>query len=345
MNEKWLKEDGRKEWVRKMNQGYHEIKEHGKREFPFNIYPCSIPVDFTHVALHWHEEMEIIAVKSGWAEQNPEQWWENLKLATESVLKQSNIDASDIKAIGISYQMHGLVVVDKNQKVLRPAIIWCDSRAVPYGEKAIETLGKEYCLSHLLNSPGNFTASKLAWIKANEPEVFEKIDKIMLPGDYIAMKLTGNSCTTISGLSEGIFWDFKNETISKELMEYYGFDQSLIASIVPTFGLQGEMNAEAAATLGLKIGTPVTYRAGDQPNNALSLNVLNPGEIASTAGTSGVVYGINRHVNYGPLSTGNTFAHANPDKANSWLGVLPCINGTGILNSWIKRNTASADTS
>ena len=201
------------------------------------------------------QEMEIIAVKSGWAEQNPEQWWENLKLATESVLKQSNIDASDIKAIGISYQMHGLVVVDKNQKVLRPAIIWCDSRAVPYGEKAFETLGKEYCLSHLLNSPGNFTASKLAWIKANEPEVFEKIDKIMLPGDYIAMKLTGNSCTTISGLSEGIFWDFKNETISKELMEYYGFDQSLIASIVPTFGLQGEMNAEAAATLGLKIGT------------------------------------------------------------------------------------------
>ena len=291
------------------------------------------------------QEMEIIAVKSGWAEQNPEQWWENLKLATESVLKQSNIDASDIKAIGISYQMHGLVVVDKNQKVLRPAIIWCDSRAVPYGEKAFETLGKEYCLSHLLNSPGNFTASKLAWIKANEPEVFEKIDKIMLPGDYIAMKLTGNSCTTISGLSEGIFWDFKNETISKELMEYYGFDQSLIASIVPTFGLQGEMNAEAAATLGLKIGTPVTYRAGDQPNNALSLNVLNPGEIASTAGTSGVVYGINGHVNYDPLSRVNTFAHVNHDKANTRLGVLLCINGTGILNSWIKRNIASADTS
>ncbi|WP_455498808.1 xylulokinase [Coprobacter sp.] len=291
------------------------------------------------------QEMEIIAVKSGWAEQNPEKWWENLKLATESVLKQSKANASEIKAIGISYQMHGLVVVDKNQKVLRPAIIWCDSRAVPYGEKAFESLGNEYCLSHLLNSPGNFTASKLAWIKANEPEVFEKIDKIMLPGDYIAMKLTGDSCTTISGLSEGIFWDFKNNTISKELISYYGFDQSLIAKIVPTFGLQGEMNVEAAAVLGLKEGTPVTYRAGDQPNNALSLNVLNPGEIASTAGTSGVVYGINGHVNYDPLSRVNTFAHVNHDKDNTRLGVLLCINGTGILNSWIKRNVASSDTS
>ena len=291
------------------------------------------------------QEMEIIAVKSGWAEQNPEKWWENVKLATESVLKQSKADASEIKAIGISYQMHGLVVVDKDQKVLRPAIIWCDSRAVPYGEKAFESLGKEYCLSHLLNSPGNFTASKLAWIKANEPEIFEKIDKIMLPGDYIAMKLTGDSCTTVSGLSEGIFWDFKNETISKELMDYYGLDRNLIAKIVPTFGLQGETNAEAVASLGLKEGTPVTYRAGDQPNNALSLNVLNPGEIASTAGTSGVVYGINGHVNYDPLSRVNTFAHVNHDKENTRLGVLLCINGTGILNSWIKRNVASPDTS
>lgn len=285
-------------------------------------------------------EAEIIAVKPGWAEQNPESWWENLKLATQAVLTKSGVDARDIKAIGISYQMHGLVCVDKNGQVLRPAIIWCDSRAVPYGQKAIEMLGEEMCLSHLLNSPGNFTASKLAWIKENEPTIYERIDKIMLPGDYIAMRLSGTICTTISGLSEGMFWDFKNGRIADFLMNHYGFDSSLIADIKSTFSEQGRVNAAAACELGLKEGTSITYRAGDQPNNALSLNVFNPGEIASTAGTSGVVYGVNGEVNYDPKSRVNTFAHVNHSAEQTRLGVLLCINGTGILNSWVKRTVA-----
>ena len=282
-------------------------------------------------------EAEIIAVQPGWAEQKPEMWWANLKLATGDVMHASGVSKEDIAAIGISYQMHGLVCVDKNQQVLRPSIIWCDSRAVPYGEKAFHSLGEELCLSHLLNSPGNFTASKLAWIKDNEPEVYAKIDKIMLPGDYIAMKLTGEVCTTVSGLSEGMFWDFKNNEVAKFLMEYYGFDKSLRATVKPTFSEQGRVTTFAAAELGLKEGTPVTYRAGDQPNNALSLNVFNPGEIASTAGTSGVVYGVNGAVNYDPKSRVNTFAHVNHTAEQTRLGVLLCINGTGILNSWIKR--------
>lgn len=282
-------------------------------------------------------EAAIIAVKQGWAEQEPANWWENLKLSTMAIMAESGVKAEDIKAIGISYQMHGLVCVDKNQNVLRPAIIWCDSRAVPYGQKAFETIGEEKCLSHLLNSPGNFTASKLAWIKENEPEIFEKIYKIMLPGDYIAMRLTGEICTTVSGLSEGMFWDFKNNRVADFLMDYYGFDKSIIADIKPTFSEQGRVTAAAAQELGLKEGIPVTYRAGDQPNNALSLNVFNPGEIASTAGTSGVVYGVNGKVNYDPKSRVNTFAHVNHTEEQTRLGVLLCINGTGILNSWIKR--------
>ena len=282
-------------------------------------------------------EAAIIAVKQGWAEQEPANWWENLKLSTNAIMAESGVKHEDIKAIGISYQMHGLVCVDKDQNVLRPAIIWCDSRAVPYGQKAFQTIGEEKCLSHLLNSPGNFTASKLAWIKENEPEIFEKIYKIMLPGDYIAMKLTGEICTTVSGLSEGMFWDFKNNRVADFLMDYYGFDKSIIADIKPTFSEQGRVTASAAKELGLKEGIPVTYRAGDQPNNALSLNVFNPGEIASTAGTSGVVYGVNGKVNYDPKSRVNTFAHVNHTAEQTRLGVLLCINGTGILNSWIKR--------
>ena len=246
----------------------------------------------------------------------------------------------DIKAIGISYQMHGLVCVDKDLQVLRPSIIWCDSRAVPYGEKAFDAIGEETCLGHLLNSPGNFTAAKLAWVKENEPELFDKIYKFMLPGDYLAMRLSGVVNTTISGLSEGMFWDFREKRVADFLMRYFGFDDSLVPDIVPTFSVQSEVCAEAAKELGLKEGTPISYRAGDQPNNALSLNVFNPGEIASTAGTSGVVYGVLGEINYDKKSRVNTFAHVNYTEQLDRLGVLLCINGTGILNAWVRRTIA-----
>lgn len=285
-------------------------------------------------------EAEIIAIKQGWAEQHPDQWWKHLKQSTQAILAESGIDPKDIKAIGISYQMHGLVCIDKDRNVLRPAIIWCDSRGVPYGEKAFNELGAEKCLSHILNSPGNFTATKLAWVKENEPELFEKIDKILLPGDYIAMRLTDRVCTTVSGLSEAMLWDFKTGAVADFLLEYFGFSSSIIPEIVPTFAIQGYITAEAAADLGLAEGIPVAYRAGDQPNNALSLNVFNPGEIASTAGTSGVVYGVNGEVNYDTKSRVNTFAHVNHTNDNTRLGIMACISGTGILNSWMKRNVA-----
>lgn len=291
-------------------------------------------------AFYPEKEAPIIAVKSGWAEQDPQMWWDNAKLSLKKVMADSSVKGEDIKAIGISYQMHGLVCVDKNQNVLRPSIIWCDSRAVPYGEKAFENIGPKECLGHLLNSPGNFTASKLAWVKENEPQLFEKIYKIMLPGDYIAMKLSGTINTTISGLSEGMLWDFKNKKVAKFLLDYFGFDESLIADIVPTFSIQSEVSEAAANELGLKAGTPISYRAGDQPNNALSLNVFNPGEIASTAGTSGVVYGVLGEANYDIKSRVNTFAHVNYQKEMERLGVLLCINGTGILNAWMRRNVA-----
>lgn len=291
-------------------------------------------------AFYPEKEAPIIAVKSGWAEQDPQMWWNYAKLSLKKVMDYASVTGEDIKAIGISYQMHGLVCVDKQMQVLRPSIIWCDSRAVPYGERAFEEIGSDKCLSHLLNSPGNFTAAKLAWVKDNEPELFERIYKVMLPGDYIAMKLSGVINTTISGLSEGMFWDFKNKETAGFLLDYFGFDWGVIADIVPTFGVQCEVCASVAEELGLKAGTPISYRAGDQPNNALSLNVFNPGEIASTAGTSGVVYGVLGDVNYDRHSRVNTFAHVNYTKDVNRLGVLLCINGTGILNAWIRRNVA-----
>jgi len=291
-------------------------------------------------AYHPKKEMKISAPKAGWAEQDPDQWWSNLILATNDVLQSAEIDPSEIGAIGIAYQMHGLVLVDKDHNLLRSSIIWCDSRAVGHGDHAMKTLGADRCLSSLLNSPGNFTASKLSWVIMNEPEIYEKAYKFMLPGDYIAMKLTGEINTTISGLSEGIMWDFRENSVADFLLEYYGIHEHLIPDIVPTFSEQGRLSASAADELGLVPGIQVAYRAGDQPNNAFSLNVLNPGEIAATAGTSGVVYGVSDEVKYDPESRVNTFAHVNHSPELNRLGVLLCINGTGIQYSWLKQNMA-----
>jgi xylulokinase len=285
------------------------------------------------------DEMKIIALKQGWAEQDTGVWWENLGNAVKSCTVKLGSKASAIGAIGISYQMHGLVTIDSSRNVLRPSIIWCDSRAVGNGEVALISLGRDYCLSHLLNSPGNFTASKLAWVKENEPEIYSKIFKIMLPGDFAAMKMTGEISTTYTGLSEGIFWDYTENSVSAGLMDYYGFDPGLLPSVSPSFSIHGKLLKTVAAELGLPEGIPVSYRAGDQPNNALSLNVLNPGEVAATAGTSGVIYGVTDVKKYDEHSRVNTFLHVNHSPANERMGVLLCINGTGILNSWLRRTT------
>ncbi|MCM1450328.1 MAG: FGGY family carbohydrate kinase [Clostridiales bacterium] len=285
-------------------------------------------------------EAPIKSQRMGWAEQNPAAWWEYIKEVTKQVIGRTCVDPHEIKAIGFSYQMHGLVCVDEKFDTLRDAIIWCDSRGVPYGEKAFSELGAEKCLGQLLNSPGNFTAAKLAWVKENEPEIFKRIYKIMLPADYIAWRMTGNLCTTPEGLSEYMLWDFRHNTPAKFLMDYFGYDMGLLPPVVDTFSYQGSITAAAATELGLAEGTPITYRAGDQPNNALSLNVFNPGEVASTAGTSGVVYGINGTADYDPMSRVNNFAHVNHSGQLTRIGVMTCINGTGILNSWCRRNIA-----
>jgi xylulokinase len=282
-------------------------------------------------------EMKISSPSPGFAEQEPETWWKELISATNLLRKKYPFHKNEIGAIGIAYQMHGLVCIDKKNEPIRPAIIWCDSRAVSYGAGAFDRLGHNFCLEHFLNSPGNFTASKLKWVKENEPENFSKIRHILLPGDFIALKLTGEVNTTESGLSEGIFWDYRENGIARSLLDYYGIDPSLLAPCVPSFGIQGKLNISAAAELGIAEGTPVSYRAGDQPNNAFSLQVLNPGEMAATAGTSGVLYGISDKPDFDPLSRVNPFIHVNHKNGHPRYGILMCLNGTGILNSWLRR--------
>lgn len=283
------------------------------------------------------EEMPMLAVQPGWAEQDPELWWHHVVISVKECLK--NVDASNVKAIGIAYQMHGLVVVDKNMKPLRPSIIWCDSRAVGIGEKVFSQLGHAYSLQHLLNSPGNFTATKLRWIKENEPAVYSQIHKIMLPGDFIALKLTGEATTTATGLSEGIFWDYQSNSVSQKLLDCLEINQGLLSRVVDVFSEHGVLTKATADELGLPAGIKISYRAGDQPNNAFSLNVLNPGETAATAGTSGVIYSVTNQNSFDMKSRVNAFIHVNSKADAIRNGVLLCINGTGILNSWLRKNT------
>jgi len=287
-------------------------------------------------AQHPEAEAPIIAVQPGWAEQSPEGWWQNMKVAFQKAKATQAFNPKEIKAIGIAYQMHGLVIVDKEQAVLRNSIIWCDSRAVPFGDAAFESIGQKEALATLLNSPGNFTAAKLAWVKKNEPQVFEKIDKVLLPGDYMAMKLTGTTTTTSSALSEGILWDFKQDAVSQSVTNFFQFDKQLFPAVQPLFAEHGVLKKSVAEELDLTTGIPVTYKAGDQPNNALSLNVLQPGEVAANAGTSGVIYGVSDELTYDPQSRVNSFAHVNYRPEQKRIGVLLCINGTGIANKWLR---------
>ena len=288
------------------------------------------------------DAMPIHSLHQGWAEQDPEMWWSHLCIATKELLRKSSVDPQDIKGMGIAYQMHGLVCVDKNQNVLRPAIIWCDSRAVHIGNNALDILGQERCFTHLLNAPGNFTASKLRWVKEYEPEIYDRITKVMLPGDYIAMKLTGEIMTTPAGLSEGMLWNYINDDIAEFVLDHYGIDPVCIPDITPVFSQQGSVHDKGAKETGLAIGTPVVYRAGDQHNNAMSVGVLHPGDIAASGGTSGVVYGVVDKLTYDAQSRINSFMHVNHTVQLPRIGVLLCINGAGSQYNWVKQHVAQS---
>ena len=282
------------------------------------------------------EELGIDAPYPGWAEQDPELWWKCICEGTREILSKTKVAAEAISGIGIAYQMHGLVTLDRTGQCVRPAIIWCDSRAVSIGAQTLEELGEPQCQEHLLNEPGNFTASKLRWVQQEEPEAFKKTETFLLPGDYIAYRLSGQSQTTASGLSEGILWDFQKGQPAYWLLGHWGMPDSLVPEIVPTFGYQSKVSKSGARDTGLSEGTPILYRAGDQPNNAFTLNVLEPGIVAATGGTSGVLYGITASPEVAELRRFNHFLHVNHTPEQLRIGQLLCINGAGSLYRWLK---------
>ncbi len=286
-------------------------------------------------------ELAILAPEPGFAEQDPDVWWEHVQNAV--CLLPEDLRAR-VLGIGIGYQMHGLVLVDDGHRPTRDAIIWCDSRAASIGDRAADALG-DYWMGNLLNSPGNFTASKLRWVIENEPDTIARSRWAMLPGDYIALRLTGRPLTSNSGLSEMALWDFAAGDRSHRLLEQFEIPDGMIPEAVPTCGPQGRLRPDMAAALGLPESVEVTFRAGDQPTNALALGVMEPGEVAATAGTSGVIYSVTADAFADPLQRVNTFLHVNRSSREAANGVLCCVNGCGSLMNWIRNKLFDADRS
>lgn len=282
-------------------------------------------------------EMPVDVPAPGHAEQDPELWWEGVRQLCVQLQARAGGAMQAVQAIGIAYQMHGLVLVDREIRPVRPAIIWCDSRAAEIGRQAGKDLGAVLCNTRLLNSPGNFTASKLFWVKQNEPAVFARAYRLLLPGDFLAARLTGRMATTPGGLSEAVLWDFPGHRPADTVLDYFGIPAGLLPELVPVLGVQGRVTPAAARELGLPAGIPVTYRAGDQPNNAFALNVLQPGEIAATAGTSGVVFAVGGRMRGDPEFRVNAFAHVNHSRNRPRIGTLLCINGAASANAWARR--------
>ncbi len=279
------------------------------------------------------KELAVLSPHPSWAEQDPAEWWKHFCIVARTLLKK--VKPADVAGIGISYQMHGLVLVDEAMKPVRPSIIWCDGRTQAIGAAAARKLGPAL-LKRALNYPGDFTASKIAWVRKHEPKVYAKAHKAMLPGDYLAARLTGTICTTPSGLSEGILWDFKKQGLLEPVLKHYGIKRSLLADVRPTFAIQGTVSAAGAKATGFAPGTPVSYRGGDQPNNALSLGVMKPGEVAATAGTSGVVYAVTDKAIPDKQSRVNVFVHVTNAPGRMRNGVLGCVSGTGALYRWLR---------
>jgi len=290
-------------------------------------------------------EMDIIAPKFGWAEQDPEQWWKHIKNGIQQLGNNHQINLKEIAAIGIAYQMHGLVLTDKELNPIRTSIIWCDSRAAAIGNEIYDRIGHNNCQQQILGSPGNFTASKLKWVRDNQPGLFAKAAYMMLPGDFIASRLSGIAQISTSGLSEAALWNFREGRLATEILEAMGIPETIIPEIVPSFGNQATVHADIANELGLDPNTKITYRAGDQPNNALSLNVLRPGEIATTAGTSAVVYAVSQQDIYDKQNRINTFLHVNNTATAKHNGVMLCINGSGILYQWLRKIMSAGNNS
>lgn len=276
----------------------------------------------------------------GWAEQEPEDWWQATVDTIKQVLDTSGVNPADIKGIGLSGQMHGMVLLNKEGNVLRSSIIWCDQRTQEECHKITEIIGKERLIEITANPAlTGFTASKVMWVKNHQPDIFEKIYKILLPKDYIRYKLTGEFATEVSDASGMQFLDVPKRTWSGEILNKLGLDYKWMPAVYESQEVSGKVTKKVAQLTGLAPGTPVVGGGGDQAAGAVGNGIVKPGVISSTIGTSGVVFAHMDEVNIDPRGRVHTFCHAVP---NTWH-VMGVTQGAGLSLQWMRNNFGAAE--
>lgn len=274
-------------------------------------------------------------VKNGWAEQNPQDWADASIKGLKSVLEQSKINNNDIAGIGLSGQMHGLVMLDKDKKVLRKSIIWCDQRTSKEAKEITDKVGKEKLISITANpSMTGFTLAKLLWVKNNEPQVYNKCKHILLPKDYVRYILTDSLATEVSDAGGMQLMDIKNRCWSDEILKTFDISDQMLPKLYESHEISGYINYNTAAITGLKEGTAVVGGAGDQAASAIGNGVVREGTVSQTLGSSGVIFACTDKPLIDPMGRVHTLCHAIP---NMWH-IMSVTQGCGLSLKWFKDN-------
>src|SRR5271157_5329749 len=282
-----------------------------------------------------HEEMRM--ERPLWAEQRPENWWDAAVAAIRGVLAQAGVAGKDVKGIGLSGQMHGLVILDSAAAVIRPSLIWCDQRSQQQVDAVNSRVGRETVLKYIANPVlTGFTLPKLLWVRDNEPQHFDRVRHMLLPKDYVRFRLTGEFASEVSDASGTAVFDVVNRRWSFEMMDALGLDRDILPTCYESSDVTGGITREVAALTGLVEGTPVVGGGGDQAASAVGNGIVEPGIVSCTLGTSGVVFAHMEQVAYDPAGRVHTFCHAVPAK---WH-VMGVTQGAGLSLQWFRNRLA-----
>ncbi len=287
------------------------------------------------------EHAAFASPRTAWAEQEPDDWWHAARQAIRSALTASGADARAIRAIGLSGQMHGAVLVDDAGQVVRPAIIWCDQRPEAECQWLTDVVGRSRLLA-LTSNPAltNFTLPKLLWVRAHEPEAWRHVRHVLLPKDFVRLRLSGEYATDVADASGTLLLDVARRQWSREMVDLAGLDPTILPRLFESQDVCARVSREAAAATGLVEETPIVAGAGDQAAGAIGMGITRPGTVSVTIGTSGVVFAATDRPALDPGGRLHTFCHAIPDR---WH-VMGVTQAAGLSLRWLREQLEPAIT-
>jgi xylulokinase len=292
------------------------------------------------VASATEDHQPFVSPQIGWAEQNPSDWWRACGIAVRKALANGNLRSEQIACVGLSGQMHGAVLLDEQNRVVRPALIWCDVRTEKQSQELTAKIGAEKLINLTCNPAlTNFTLTKCLWVRENEPENWNRVRSLMLPKDYVRLRLTGERATDMADASGTLLLDVAHRRWSKEMLQLVQMDESLLPALYESPDICGQVSEAGAAATGLQKGTPVVAGAGDQAAGSTGIGVNAPGAVSATIGTSGVVLAATDHPALDPGGRLHTFCHAAPGR---WL-VMGVTQAAGLSLRWFRDQFGSTN--